>query len=208
MRFAHELNNLLTTILGYAELVLASLDPNDPRHADVSEIQKAGVRAAELTRQLLAVTRPQIIEPTRYGPVAEAAQMVVEPSPAPRPRAGSETILVVEDAEDLRQLTSRLLRRLGYAVLSAANGEEALELFERNASIDLVLTDVVMPGGSGPELTRQLVERRPWLKVLYMSGYTEDIIMDHGVRKPGIAFLYKPFTSDALGQKIRELFDR
>jgi two-component system, cell cycle sensor histidine kinase and response regulator CckA len=72
----------------------------------------------------------------------------------------------------------------------------------------VLLTDVVMPGASGPELTRQLVERRPGLKVIYMSGYTEDAISHHGLLDPGIAFLHKPFTSDALGQKIREVLER
>ena len=72
----------------------------------------------------------------------------------------------------------------------------------------MLLTDVVMPGASGPELTRQLVERRPALKVIYMSGYTEDAIVHHGVLNPGIAFLHKPFTSETLGRKIREVLDR
>ena len=102
----------------------------------------------------------------------------------------------------------RLLERQGYTVLVAANADEALRLFEQNASIDVLLTDVVMPGASGPELTRQLVERRPALKVIYMSGYTEDAIVQHGVLNPGIAFLHKPFTSDTLGRKIREALDR
>ena len=107
-----------------------------------------------------------------------------------------------------RELTARLLQRQGYTVLVAANADEALQLFEQNASIDVLLTDVVMPGASGPELTRQLVERRPSLKVVYMSGYTDDAIVQHGVLNPGIAFLHKPFTSEALGRKIREVLDR
>ena len=92
-------------------------------------------------------------------------------------------------------------------MLVAANADEALRLFEQNPSIDVLLTDVVMPGASGPELTRQLVERRPALKVIYMSGYTEDAIVQHGVLNPGIAFLHKPFTSETLGRKIREVLD-
>ena len=117
-------------------------------------------------------------------------------------------MLVVEDAEGLRELTRRLLERQGYTVLVAANADEALRLFEQNPSIDVLLTDVVMPGASGPELTRQLVEQRPALKVIYMSGYTEDAIVHHGVLNPGIAFLHKPFTSETLGRKIREVLDR
>ena len=115
---------------------------------------------------------------------------------------------MVEDVAGLRELTRRLLERLGYSVLLAANAEEALQLFDRNPSIDLLLTDVVMPGASGPDLVTQLVERRPGLKVIYMSGYTDEAIVQHGVLKPGIAFLHKPFTSTTLGRKIREVLDR
>jgi PAS domain S-box-containing protein len=360
---AHDFNNLLTVILGFCELLLADLDPDDPRRADIAEIQKAGTSAAVLTRQLLAFGRKQIIEPTVldlnvvvadmrpmlgrligedvkvvlgllpdlapvtadhgqveqivlnlavnardamprggtltietanvdldehyakthlavkpgpyvaltvtdtgtgmtphvqarlfepffttkevgkgtglglatvhgivarsggsinvysevgrgtsfkvYFPRADAAEMVVEaPPPVAQPRAGAQTVLVVEDADELRELARRLLRRQGYTVLLAANADEALQLFERNPSIDVLLTDVVMPGASGPELTRRLVERRPGLKVIYMSGYTEEAIVQHGVLKPGIAFLHKPFTSEALGRKVREVLDR
>lgn len=98
--------------------------------------------------------------------------------------------------------------RQGYTVLVAANADEALRLFEAHQSIDVLLTDVVMPGASGPELTRQLVEQRPSLRVIYMSGYTEDAIVQHGVLEPGIAFLNKPFTSETLGAKIREVLER
>jgi len=357
---AHDFNNLLTAILGYCELLLDNLNPNDPRHADVVEIQKAGESAARLTRQLLAFSRKQIIEltlldlnavvtdirgmlgrllsedvtvvlslrpelapvkadrgqveqivmnlavnardamptggtltietanveldehytqthpgvkpgpyvalivtdtgtgmtpqvqarlfepffttkdigkgtglglATVYGIVArsggtinvfsevgsgtsfkvyfprmDAAEMVVEP--ASRPRVRAETVLVVEDAEELRELTRRLLERLGYGVLVAAKTDDAFRLFERHSSIDVLLTDVVMSDAGGRELIRQLTEQRPALKVIYMSGYSEDAIAQHGVLKPGIAFLHKPFTSEALGRKIREVLDQ
>jgi two-component system, cell cycle sensor histidine kinase and response regulator CckA len=359
---AHDFNNVLTAILGYCELLLTDFDPVDPRRADIEEIQKAGLRAAGLTRQLLTFSRKQIIEPTQldlnaivadirpmiarligedveivlrlgpelaavkadrgqleqilmnlavnardampkggiltietanvqldeyctsmhfpvrpgafvvvtvsdtgtgmtpdvaarafepffttkevgkgtglglatvhgivtgsggtvslhsevgrgtsvkvYFPRVEAAERVAEAAPVARPRAGAETVLVVEDADGLRELTKRLLERQGYTVLTAANAIEAVQQFERNASIDAILTDVVMPGASGPELTDALVKRRPALKVIYMSGYTEDAIVHHGVLKPGIAFLHKPFTSAALGRKIRETLER
>jgi two-component system cell cycle sensor histidine kinase/response regulator CckA len=359
---AHDFNNLLTVILGYCELLLADLDPDDLRQADIAEIQTAGARGAGLTRQLLAFSRKEIIEPMRldlnvvvadmramlgrligedvkvvvnlrpelapviadrgqveqivmnlavnardampkggtltietanvdldepyarthlevtagpyvaltvtdtgtgmtpdvqarlfepffttkalgkgtglglatvhgivmrsggsvtvdsevgkgtsfkvYFPPADATAMAVEAPPVARPRAEAQTVLVVEDADGLRELTKRLLERQGYTVLVAANADEALRVFEGNASIDVLLTDVVMPGGSGPELTRRLVERRPALKVIFMSGYTEDAIVHHGVLNPGIAFLHKPFTSETLGRKIREVLDR
>jgi signal transduction histidine kinase/CheY-like chemotaxis protein len=359
---AHDFNNLLTAILGYCELLLPDFQAGDPHRADLEEIQKAGTRAAGLTRQLLTFSRKQIIEPTVldlnavvsdmrsmlgrligeditvvvdpgpelallkadrgqveqivmnlavnardampkggiltiatanieldedyavmhagvtpgsyvaltvtdtgvgmtpdvqarlfepffttkevgkgtglglatvhgiakqsggsvgvyselgkgtsfhvYFPSAEAALMAVDAKPpVTRWPPVEEWVLVVEDADGLRELFRRLLQGQGYTVLVASNADEALRLFEEHPSIDLLLTDVVMPGASGPELTRQLVERRPALKVVYMSGYTEEAIVEHGVPKPGVAFLHKPFTSDALVRKLREVLD-
>jgi two-component system cell cycle sensor histidine kinase/response regulator CckA len=120
---------------------------------------------------------------------------------------GTETILVVEDSTALRELTKRLLERQGYTVLAAAGAAEARRLFESNPSIAVLLTDVVMTDCNGPELAGQLAERRPGFKVIYMSGYTDEAISHHGVLKPGIAFLHKPFTSHMLGRKIREALD-
>jgi PAS domain S-box-containing protein len=360
---AHDFNNMLTVILGFSEMLLADLDPDDPSRADADGINKAGLRGAGLTRQLLAFSRKQIIEPTLldlnvvvaemramlgrlieedvtvvlgllpdptrmtadrgqveqivlnlalnardamssggtltietadadldehyamthpavkpgsyvalrvtdtgagmtaqvqarlfepffttkpvgkgtglglatvqgivarsggsidvssevgkgscftvYFPKADAAEMAADaPPPVARRRAGAETVLVVEDAKELREVATRLLRWQGYTVLVAANADEALRLFEQHGSIDVLLTDVVMPGASGPELTRQLVERYPTLKVVYMSGYTEDAIVQHGVLNAGIALLHKPFTSETLGRKIREALAR
>jgi two-component system, cell cycle sensor histidine kinase and response regulator CckA len=362
---AHDFNNLLTIILGNCELLLddPDLDPNPQRRADLVQIQKAGVSAAGLTRQLLSFSRKEIIAPTLldlnivlanmramlrrliredveivmslrpdlapvkadrgqieqiilnlavnardampkggtltieianveldnqyaklhvevragphvrltvtdtgggmtpevrarlfepffttkavgtgtglglatvhgivtqsggsidvrseigrgtsfqvYFPRADAPEMTPEvPHPVSRARAGGETVLVVEDEEGLRLLATKLLGRLGYTVLVAANADRALELFDANGSIDVVLTDVVMPGGSGPELTKRLVQGRPGLKVIYMSGYTDEAIVQHGVLAPGIAFLHKPFTSETLGRKIRETLDQ
>ena len=360
---AHDFNNLLTVILGNCELLQDPLDPDRQRQEDLAEIQKAGGSAAGLTRQLLAFSRKEIIEPTLldlntvvaemrpmlrrliredveivlnlrpelapvkadrgqleqivmnlsvnardampnggtltieignvvldeqyarthltvtpgpyvvltmadtgtgmtpevqmrlfepffttkevgtgtglglasvhgivtqskgsidvsstlgvgtafkvYFPRVNVAEIVAEaPPPVLVPRAVTATVLVVEDAEGLRLLTTKLLQRQGYTVLVAENAEEAVRVFDANPSIDLVLTDVVMPGGSGPSLTKQLVERRPALKVLYMSGYTDEAIVHHGVLDPGLAFLHKPFTADALGRKIREVLDR
>ena len=114
---------------------------------------------------------------------------------------------MVEDEESLRELSKRLLQRHGYKVLIAVDAAEALRLFEDNPSIDVLLTDVVMPGASGPELTRQLIEQRPALRVIYMSGYTEEAIVQHEVIRSGVAFLNKPFTFEALGEKIREVLE-
>jgi CheY-like chemotaxis protein len=144
-----------------------------------------------------------------YFPRADAAEMVTEePSPLSCPADRTPTVLVVEDEPGLRGLARRLLLRQGYAVVVAASTEEALRLFEENPSIDVLLTDVVMPGGSGPQLAAQLADRRPGLKVVYMSGYTQEAIVHHGIVDPGIAFLHKPFTSESLARKIREVLDR
>ena len=134
----------------------------------------------------------------------EPLEMTVKRGPLP---FGDETILVVEDAEGLRELTKRLLERLGYTVIVAANGDEAIRRFDDNSSIRLILTDVVMPGLSGPDLVKELIKRRPGLKVVYMSGYTDDAIVEHGMLLPGIAFMHKPFTAEALGAKIRDVLD-
>jgi two-component system cell cycle sensor histidine kinase/response regulator CckA len=360
---AHDFNNLLTAILGYCELLLADFGSEDQVRRDIAEIHKAGTRAAGLTRQLLAFSRKQIIEPTLldlnmvaddmrgmlgrligedvkivlilrpelalvkadrgqveqivmnlvvnardampkggtltietasveldehyakthlnvkpgsyaviavtdtgtgmsaqvkarlfepffttkepgkgtglglatvhgiatrsggsvgvyseegkgtsfrvYFPKADAAESVVDArTPVVPPRTGAQTVLVVDDADGLRELAKRLLERQGHAVLVAADAEEALCLVESTPTIDILLTDVVMPGASGPELTKRLVEQRPALKVIYMSGYTEDAIVQHGVLKPGITFLNKPFTSATLADKIREVLER
>jgi PAS domain S-box-containing protein len=359
---AHDFNNLLTVILGHCELVLDDLAPDHVCRAGVTEIQKAGESAAGLTRQLLAFSRKQIIEPTLldlngvvsgmeamvarliredvkvelvlgsqptlvnadrgqveqivmnlavnardampaggtltievtnveldehyskvhlsvkpglyvvltvsdtgtgmtpevqarlfepfftskepgkgtglglatvhgivarsggsvnvyselgrgtsfkvYFPRADAVLPAAETTRPVGRRTGAETVLVVEDAEALRELARGLLERQGYSVLVAADAHEALRVAEPWGSIDVLLTDVVMPGASGPELTRLLVEQRPSLKVIYMSGYTEETIVHHGVVKPGIAFLHKPFTAETLGRKIREVLDR
>jgi CheY-like chemotaxis protein len=147
---------------------------------------------------------------TVYFPRADVVGTVAEARrpPARSHARPSEKVLLVEDAQGLRELATRLLRRQGYEVLVAADAKEALRLFEQNPSIDVLLTDVVMPGASGPELTRRLVGQRPGLKVIYMSGYTEEAIVRHGVLESGVAFLHKPFNSETLGRKIREVLDR
>jgi PAS domain S-box-containing protein len=358
---AHDFNNLLTAILGYCELLLEDLVPEDRQCRDILEIQKAGLRAAALTRQLLAFSRKEIIAPTTldlnavvsemrvmldrliredvkivvglgqrlalitadrgqveqivinlvvnardamptggqltietanvdldehyaqshpavspgphvclaitdtghgmtpavkarlfepffttksrgrgtglglasvqgtvarsggsidvysevgrgsvfkvYFPRADAsAALAAAPAASPK-MTGTETVLLVEDADELRSLITLLLKRQGYTVFAAANADEARRLVSEPVAIDVLLTDVVMPGASGPELTRELIAERPDLKVVYMSGYTEDTIVQHGVLLPGIAFLSKPFTAETLGRKIRSVLD-
>ena len=359
---AHDFNNMLTAILGYCDLVTDSLEPSDARRADIAQIHRAASTAAALTKQLLAFSRKEMIEPTMldlnvvvdgmqamlrrliredvaidiglgsasghvvadrsqveqivlnlalnardampdggtltigtssvdlderfarahqpleagvhtaltvsdtgvgmtpdvkarifepffttkgagrgtglglasvhgiiarsggsvavesavgagsiftvYFPQTEAVAVPeVAAPPALVEQAGTETVLVVEDAPELRSLIERFLTRQGYTVLMAANAEEALHLFDAHARIDVLLTDVVLPGTSGPELSRQLVESRPDLKAIYMSGYAEDTIVQRGVLLPGLAFLSKPFTASQLCMKVRRTLD-
>ncbi len=123
------------------------------------------------------------------------------------PKRGTETILLVEDDESLRDLATIVLKKLGYTVHSAANGIEALAMADRNGEYSLLLTDVVMPQMSGKELADRLRSSRPCLKVLFTSAYTEDAIVHHGILEPGIEFLHKPYTPALLSKKAREVLD-
>jgi CheY-like chemotaxis protein len=121
---------------------------------------------------------------------------------------GSETILLVEDDEAVRRLTETVLSSYGYKVLATEDPEHAQRLAETpGLDVQLVLTDVIMPMMSGRELVRKLIARHPHLRVLYMSGYTDNIISSGGVLERGLAFLQKPFTPATLAQKVREVLD-
>ena len=134
-----------------------------------------------------------------------------EPQAPPRETAtltGTETILLAEDDEILRPLTKGLLTKLGYTVLDAKSAEQALAVAgARQGPIHLLVADVVMPGASGRELARRLAQSRPETRVLYVSGYTDDAIVHHGMLEPGLKFLQKPFTPAALARKVREVLD-
>ncbi len=118
---------------------------------------------------------------------------------------GDETVLVVEDQSEVRRLVSSALGSFGYRVLEAGSGAEALALAERHAGpIHLLLADVIMPGMSGKEVAQRLAAARPDTKVLFMSGYAEDVIAHHGALEPGVAYIAKPFTPEALAAKVRE----
>ena len=126
---------------------------------------------------------------------------------APIPR-GSETVLLVEDEDVVRDIVLRSLELFGYTVIEANSGKQALELVAaRGGAIDLLVTDVIMPGMNGSQLANQLRERLPGLRVLFVSGYTEDAVLRHGVATATEAFLSKPFTPRALAVKIRGVLD-
>jgi two-component system, cell cycle sensor histidine kinase and response regulator CckA len=359
---AHDFNNLLTVITSYGDLVLDDLSKDDPKRQDIEQILKAAEGAASLTRQLLAFSRQQVLEPrvvnlndvvaglekmlrrvigedvdlatalaaglgavkadvgqleqvlmnlavnardamptggkltietgnveldtdytrehhaaaaghfamlavtdtgigmdeatkarifepffttkapgkgtglglaTVYGIVKQSGGFIwvySEPgqgtsfkiylprveqtaerrgvSPAAGVPRGVETVLLVEDAAPVRAVARQVLERQGYTVLEAPNGEAALRIAEEHPGpVQLLVTDVVMPGLSGRQLADRLARLRPELKVLFTSGYTDDSIVRHGILEAEIAYLQKPFTPDALARKVREVLD-
>ncbi len=144
-----------------------------------------------------------------YLPQTDAApRSITGASPDTRTRRGSETILLVEDEEPVRALARTILERHGYHVLDAQNGGEALLICEQHkAKIHVLLTDVVMPRMSGRVLAERLTVVRPEMKVLYMSGYTDNAVVRHGILESNVAFLQKPITPDALTRKLRDVID-
>jgi two-component system, cell cycle sensor histidine kinase and response regulator CckA len=144
-----------------------------------------------------------------YLPKVETASEKPEATTAnKRSRRGTETVLLVEDEAAVRSLLRDILESNGYVVLEASRAVEALEASQQHGGpIQLLLTDVVMPDVSGRKLADRLRTSRPEAKVLYMSGYTDTAIVQHGLLEPGVAFLQKPFTPDALSRKVREVLD-
>lgn len=360
---AHDFNNLLTIMGGYGQMILDGLDPNDPLRKDLEAITEAAGRASALTKQLLTVSRRQVVQPkvfdlnrliarmnrmlrrvigedvelstilksdrsrikadpgqieqvilnlavnardampkggkltietadveigeappgaaalqrgryvllavgdsgtgmppevmahvfepffttkpkgkgtglglsTAYGIVKQAGGEIVVDSEAGRgstfriylpgversseraaevvtevtqARRGTETILLVEDENDVRRLTAEMLARQGYNVIEAASGHDALRAWDSSGSgIDLLLTDIVMPKMSGQELAQHLRNFRPDLKIMYMSGYTDDVVASHGSIEATTLLLQKPFTSDTLARMVRHVLD-
>ena len=139
-------------------------------------------------------------------PLEEWGEMVVEGRELPR---GKETILIVEDFEEVRQLAVQVLERQGYKILEAANGNATLEVCKRHkGQIHLMMTDVVMPGMSGRELADRIKSMHPEMKVLYTSGHADDTIVHYGVLRDGVNYIQKPFTMEGLARKVREALDK
>jgi CheY-like chemotaxis protein len=121
---------------------------------------------------------------------------------------GAEAILLVEDEASVRALTARILRRHGYTVHEARNAVEALDLLHGDLGVDLLLSDVVLPGMGGPELVEMATQTRPGLRVLFMSGYPRDALTRDGRLEFGVRLLQKPFAPDALARAVREVLDQ
>ena len=144
-----------------------------------------------------------------YLPLVQAAVDPTRPAASSaEAETGSETVLLVEDEEMVRTMIRACLEGAGYAILEAPAPEVALRLSaEHPGRIHLMVTDVVMPGMSGRDMARRLSPARPDMKVLYLSGYTDEAIVRHGMLEPGLAFLQKPFTPAALRRKVRAIID-
>jgi two-component system cell cycle sensor histidine kinase/response regulator CckA len=141
-----------------------------------------------------------------YVPRVDEAPAAVRPAAETAvPNQGTETVLLVEDADALRMMIKEILEEAGYTVLACADAQEATDTGGRTP--DLLLTDVVMPRTSGPDLARTLRARNEAMKVLFMSGYTDDAIGHHGVLEAGAQFIQKPFTTDSLLRKVRDVLD-
>ena len=194
----HGLNNTLTVINGFSELLLSAMSECDPHRRYVEEIQRAGQHAAELTQQLLTRAGPP---PGKASGASRALRRLAHD------HAGHETILLVDDDEAVRDTIGHELVVLGYRVVEAADGPEALRVAEElpGRQIDLLLTDVVMPEMDGCTLAARLRERQPGLKVIFSSGYARDVALGQSPHRSGDGFLPKPYHAAALVHTICEV---
>jgi CheY-like chemotaxis protein len=147
----------------------------------------------------------EILLPARLSPVPLDDEEAKPDASRFKSLCGTETILVAEDEPDVRTLVCTTLEHLGYTVLRAADGHEALRTLEQHAFIHLLLTDVIMPVIDGRELARRVSALRPGTKVMYMSGYTDDTLALYGLPQPDTTYIQKPFTPVALAEKLRQI---
>jgi CheY-like chemotaxis protein len=160
---AHDFNNMMTSVMGYSDLLLMSIPKDDPSRKTIELIRKSGVSAAALTRELLTFSRKQVVQPVLMDINVTLA--------------GTETIMVAEDDTNVRELAVAILEEQGYIVLAVDSDQACLRrLADHSGPLDLRLTDVVMPDLNGKALAQRALERYADLKVLYMSGYPDAFI--------------------------------
>lgn len=198
---AHELDNALTVITGYTDLAITQLQALASEHEslaavldDLALVARASTRAAELSRRL---------------PGAGAADAAAGSAAAASTGSGGETVLLVEDDDDLRRATERILTRHGYRVVVAPDAATAVALHEdQPGGVDIVLTDVVLPGSATVDVAEQIRSADPSIRVLFMSGYSSEVLEAGGRIPAGAALLEKPFTADSLLAEVRAVLDR
>jgi len=225
-KVAHELNNLLTVIRMNADLIESTMKEAKLSDAEAVDIRQAAERAEILTKKLLLTSRRTLPQPTGLdrgtgtvplpgSPLKESAAEIAARESANAGAngvrslkhgspTGRETILLVDDEKSLRKLGKRVLSEAGYRVLEASDGAMALRIAaEEVGEIDLVLTDVEMPTLGGRGMVDELHELSPGIRVLFMSGYTDNEILRRGIRASAAEFLQKPFTAESLCAAVR-----
>lgn len=230
-RVAHELNNLLTVVRMNADIIESTLLQAKLPTNEAAEIRLAAERAETLTKKLLLTSRRALPQPTGLdrgiasvplpgSPLKESSDEVAarQSSEAKSGRVrrlkhgaptGKETILLVDDEKSLRKLGKRVLSAAGYRVLEASDGAMALRVAaEEVGEIDLVLTDVEMPTLGGRGMVDELHELSPGIRVLFMSGYTDNEILRRGIRTSQTEFLQKPFTAETLCAAVRAVLNK
>ncbi len=198
---AHDFNNQLAVILTAAAFVHESMDPANPLRQEIEQIVNAGRQANELNQQLLllGLAEDKRSPGNRFDELHAARVSSYQ----------KNCVLVVEDDESVRKLVCRILLANGYEVLSAQNSNEALAMCQRtDKPINLLLTDVIMPGLSGKVLADQLMQNYPGIKVLFMSGYTDEATSWQNNMAPNTSFLKKPFGNFELLNCVREILEK
>jgi len=220
---AHDFNNVLTAILGYGNLVLDNLEVGSPIHRQVGAMMRAAQHAATLTDPVVRFSRSDTPE-TSMSELDESAEGVdrmlrramaqdIEVVTVPESDDEAiplsdrcETVLVVDDEEMIRSVVHAYLRKSGYSVLEASTGAEAALIAEHHGgTIDLLLTDVVMPQMSGPQAAERLLEIHPEMQVLYMSGHSDDTLVGYGILASDSTLMKKPFNFDSLVRTVSEM---
>jgi CheY-like chemotaxis protein len=205
---AHDFNNILTVITGTIEILQEAVADRPELVAVATMIDDAASCGADLTQSGGHI---KIYSEEGHGttirlylPPAEEQHASLDALPAVPVQGGSEIVLAVEDDPLVRTHVVTQLRSLGYQVLVAANAAEALVMIESDARIDVLFTDVIMPGMNGRQLAEAARKRRPDLKVLFTSGYTENAIVHHGRLDPGVLLLTKPYRKADLARMMRQ----